>query len=248
LNGLPSNDDGHGVHGGFRADWDASSKDLLTVEGDLNSSSGWHTYSGFISLAPPFQGAAGATSTARGGDVLGRWTHTFSPRSDMALQTYFDSVSLENFGIEAAVKTTDFDFQHHIAAGQRNDLVWGVGTRTQPITISSSPVATFNPSRHTAWLASAFVQDEIEISDSFRLTVGAKVERNDVTGNNMQPSIRAAWSPNNRSSVWAAVSRALRAPSRVDTSVSFNLYAFPGQNGLTDLVSANGNPQIRQKV
>jgi iron complex outermembrane receptor protein len=245
LNGLPSNDDSHNVHGGFRADWDVSGKDLLTVEGDLDSSSGWLTYSGFVSLVPPCQGTFGAAATSRVGDVLGRWTHTFSPRSDMALQIYFDSIALENFGLEAVVKTGDFDFQHHIGAGQRNDLVWGVGARTQPIVISSSTLAAFNPNRHTDWLASAFGQDEIGISDSFRLTVGVKVERNDITGNNAQPSIRAVWLPTNRTSVWAAVSRALRAPSRQDASVSVNLYAFPSQNGLTDLVSANGNPQIQ---
>ena len=245
VTGLPANDDGHNVHGGFRADWDASGEDLITVEGNLGESAGWATYSGFLSLAPPYQGTSETTSRSREANILGRWTHTFSPRSDTALQMYFGSDSLGSFGINADVKTADLDFQHHFVAGERNDIVWGIGARVQPIVINSSALATFTPSRNTSWLASAFIQDEFEISDSFRLSFGTKVERNDLTGNNLQPGIRAVWSPDKRNSLWGAVSRAISEPSRQDVAVTLNLNAFQGQNGLTYLMSASGNPRIQ---
>ncbi len=46
------------------------------------------------------------------------------------------------------------------------------------------------------------------------LTLGTKLEYNDYTGVEIQPNARLIWSPNKRHTVWAAVSRAVRSPSR----------------------------------
>src|SRR6202034_830062 len=64
--------------------------------------------------------------------------------------------------------------------------------------------------------ANAFIQDEIALAPPVHLTVGSKVEHNDYTGFEYEPSGRLAWTPSPKQLVWTAVSRAVRTPSRYD--------------------------------
>jgi len=61
------------------------------------------------------------------------------------------------------------------------------------------------------------------------------------------PSVSASWSPNDRNMVWAAVSRALRAPSRNDTNLVLNLGEFPGPGNTPTLLRLLGNPQFQDE-
>jgi len=66
-----------------------------------------------------------------------------------------------------------------------------------------------------------FVQDEIRLAETVELTPGIKLERNDYTGWEYLPSVRLAWKPVDDHLLWGAVSRAVRAPSRLDRDVFF---------------------------
>src|SRR5207245_502127 len=66
-------------------------------------------------------------------------------------------------------------------------------------------------------LFGGFVQDEIAlVKDRLRLTLGTKIEHNDYTGFEIEPSGHLAWTPTPRQTVWGAISRAVRTPSRID--------------------------------
>jgi iron complex outermembrane receptor protein len=76
---------------------------------------------------------------------------------------------------------------------------------------------------------SAFVQDDITlVPDRLRLTLGSKFEHNDFTGFEIQPNARLAWTPSARHTVWAAVSRAVRTPTRLDDDIRINALVIPG--------------------
>jgi iron complex outermembrane receptor protein len=69
-------------------------------------------------------------------------------------------------------------------------------------------------------LLSAFLQDEIKvILDRVHLTLGAKIEHNDYTGFEFQPGGRLGLNLSERQTLWAAISRAVRTPSRLDTDL-----------------------------
>ena len=53
--------------------------------------------------------------------------------------------------------------------------------------------------------------------DRLQLTLGTKLERNDFSGFEVQPSARVAWTLNDRNTIWAAISRAVRSPARFDS-------------------------------
>ena len=96
-------------------------------------------------------------------------------------------------------------------------------TGAMTATISATvPGFFFDPRERTSHRVNVFAQDEIHVARGFFVTVGSKFERNEFTGFEIQPTVRARWSAA-RHSVWGAVSRAVRVPTRFDTDLRFRL-------------------------
>lgn len=204
-NSQPAADDWHMGQVGFRLDWDKSTGDLFTLQGDY--------YSGRMA-----QRAAGDT-VANGVNLVGRWSHRFTETSDLAIQLYYDRTDRRIPNTFAEVLDTyDVDFQHRFALGNRHSLVWGLGYRLNKDNLTGNPVIAFLPPRISRHTFSGFVQDEIAVvRDRLHLTLGSKLEHNEYTGLEYQPSGRLSWKVSQRQTVWGAISRAVRTPSRIDT-------------------------------
>jgi iron complex outermembrane recepter protein len=196
--------DWHLEQGGFRTDWDASALDKLTLQADL--------YDGRISEP------AAPDVAVSGHNVVSRWSHTLAQTSSITTEFYYDHTHriIPNlFGEDLDVY--DLDFQHHVGLGARNDVVWGGGFRLMNDTVMNSPGLAFLPPHVTRRWYTGFVQDEIAlVPDRLHLDLGTKVEHNDYTGVEWQPSARVNWTLGSSEAVWAAASRALRTPSRID--------------------------------
>jgi iron complex outermembrane receptor protein len=83
-----------------------------------------------------------------------------------------------------------------------------------PFTIS------INPPYKRDTTHSAFAQyDVMLVPDKFRLTAGSKFERHPYTGFEYQPQIRMVWTPNHQSTIWAAASRSVGTPNRIDAGL-----------------------------
>ena len=80
----------------------------------------------------------------------------------------------------------------------------------------------FAPETRTSPLLNVFVQDEIAlVPNRVAVIVGSKFEHNDYTGFEYQPTLRARWTPRGADTLWGAVSRAVRMPTRFDTDLRF---------------------------
>jgi iron complex outermembrane receptor protein len=160
------------------------------------------------------------TPLNRGVNVLGRWSHRMSERSDVRVQVYVDRIHRDLLPSYDDVLTTyDVDVQHWIVAGERNEIVWGVGYRQVD---DDFETAALPPALQAVSLStfSAFAQDEIGlVKDRLHLTLGTKVEHNEYTGFEFQPGIRLAWRVTGRQTLWTAASRAVRTPSRLDRDI-----------------------------
>jgi len=217
--GTPAADAWSEGRGGFRIDTGGPSDDKFTLQGDY-----YNGAAGDVSLP-------GMDDVESGENVLGRWSHTFSPDSDMSLQMYYDRTNMsqptaafalggttfEPGGIFSdSLDTYDVDFQHHFSLGDRNQITWGAGYRFTHDQNDNSPTLAFYPAPLNQNLWSTFVQDQIKLQKSLFLTLGTKVEHNDYTGFEVQPSGRLQWNLTPKQMVWTAVSRAVRTPSRID--------------------------------
>src|SRR5450432_462927 len=212
--GSPAADHWMRAHAGFRADWDLSSRDSLMVEGDLFANQGSQTRRSSL-IATPFDRIFNERTDATGGNVLARWNHTLAGGSQTSFQTYYDTYRRDDMGVPEMLKTVDLDFQHHVAAGNRHDIVWGLSYRASNTALSPGYAIAFSPPSQTDSFYSGFVQDEIRVSDSLWFTIGAKLEHNPYGGLELEPSARLAWSPSGgRHTIWAAASKAIRQPAR----------------------------------
>ena len=217
-------DDWQKTQGGFRSDWDVTDQTRLTFQGDA--------YAGRIrdtrlvlDPTPPFARVERPVTDVKGGNLLGRWTSTLSADSDFHIQAYYDYSRRhipEIFGEDR--HTFDLDFQHRFPCGGRHDIVWGAGYDVTKDEVENTYTIFWEPTSRTVNLLSGFVQDEITvIEDKLRLTLGSKLEYNDFSGIEFQPSGRFACTPTDNQTIWGAVSRAVRTPSRFDADLRFRV-------------------------
>ena len=203
-NGQEVGDASRMYQGGFRADWTPTTADGITVQGDLYRSS--------------IDRRKSDPTDMTGGNALARWTKRFSEASHLQLQGYFDRTKRDVPSTFAeALQTYDLSLNHRFAAAARHDVVWGLGFRLTDDDVSTSPVLGILPPHLTHRLYTGFIQDEIALTaDRFYVTIGSKIEHNDYTDFEYQPSVHVAWTPTPQQTIWGAVSRAVRAPSRID--------------------------------
>jgi iron complex outermembrane receptor protein len=200
--GSRNTDDWSMTLAGFRIDHEAGDKNKLTLQGDF--------YGGVQDSA---------VDKVNGQNVLGRWTHTFSETSSLIAQAYFDRTyrNLAKAGFRDQFSTYDLDVQQGFALGKRQNFLVGAGYRHMYDNTIGSASLSFVPEDRNLELFNAFIQDRIELlRNKLNLTIGTKALHNDYTGWEWQPSARVAWTPSQNHTLWAAVSRAVRTPSRFD--------------------------------
>jgi iron complex outermembrane receptor protein len=176
-----------------------------------------------VTLQGDFYGGSEASAEATYGDnVLARWNHELSNGSALQIQTYYDYTALSIPGTASDyLNTGDFDLQHSFSWGTHQSIVWGGGLLVEtdefPTTFSSTQHLFFSPASRTLEIGNLFVQDSISLSSALKLILGTKLEEDrPYTGLEPLPSARLAWKVTDSELVWAAISRAIRAPSRLD--------------------------------
>lgn len=208
--------------GGFRLDDEATLHDRLTLQGDV--------YHGVEDA-----GGVGEEDLS-GGNLLGRWTHAAPNGSSMSVQLYYDHTYLRQpypasvpvapyyTGFPATALSDDLDtddaqFQYQFSAGLRQQFVWGVEYRATQER-NDGLFVRFLPPRLDQNLYSGFLQDQIMLVPDMSLILGSKLEHNGYTGFEVEPNVRWQWNPQPQQLLWAAVSRAVRTPSRYDRDLT----------------------------
>ena len=245
--GREAHDDWRMGQGGFRIDWSATATDLLTLQGDIHHLHEDQLYERLRATEPFTAYRDAGADTASGGNVLARWTHTLASGSELVFQSYYDRTERTSSIQDERRDTFDIDFQHRFALGNGQTVVWGGGYRRTADRIGNSFDLALEPAARASHLFSAFVQDEVAlIPKTLTLTLGSKFEHNDYTGFEAQPSARLCWTPSERHSVWAAVSRAVRTPSRVEDDIHLRSgpaiprgALFPGSPTIVSALSGN---------
>ncbi len=221
---------------GFRMDWGDHTRESFTLQGDIYDNRIDQQATSF-SLSPPYIATAPGTSPFDGANLLWRWNSSLESGRQNTLQVYFDrnqrtEVSFSDLdGDLAGTRETivDFDWQQSVPF-EAHRLVWGLGYRRSKTSAGVAPSG-----ERSDHLFSAFVQDEFPLTDRLTATVGTKLEHNQYSGFEVQPSIRALWKLNEVSSLWGAVSRAVRTPARLEHDVSFIASLLPPSSELNPL-------------
>lgn len=195
----PIDDHFRGWQAGFRSDFGGKG-DHFTVQGDL-----FH-----------------ATDDTLAGDhvnahnVLGRWSHALGPAASLQLQSYYDWYSSDVTLVRESLSTIDNEAQLNLTSGA-HEFVAGGGVRTtRDLFINNLNAFELNPESRRLWIYNVFAQDRFSIAPDLALIAGVKLEKSSFVGWQLLPNLRLAYQPSPRALLWAAVSRAVRTPSRID--------------------------------
>jgi iron complex outermembrane recepter protein len=210
----PADDDWRQARGGFRADWTPSADDALTFQGDY-----YNGYSGENSILPkftePYYFFDHDSAHVSGQNVVAHWKHVLGDQSDWTAMTYYDRTVRQYPRYHNGEDRDTFmaDFQYRFPLGERHEFIWGANYRTTRGVVEDSLYFGTIPPERTDYFISYFAQDQITlVDDRWFLTLGSKLEHNDYTGFEYQPTVRLLWTPDKKQSIWGAVSRAVRLP------------------------------------
>jgi iron complex outermembrane recepter protein len=220
----------------FRADWQ-SGADRFSALGQVYDGRIGQPQPGTFFTGTPLALEAIAVS---GANLLARWERSLEGGAGVSVQAHFDRTrriipptlgeELDVFGVQ---------FQHGLRPLGRHALVWGAELRENRDRVDNSSVIAFLPARQNQRWASLFAQDDITLDRTLRLTVGARIERNHYTGSEFLPTVRLAWKAAEHHLLWSALSRTVRAPSRLDR----DLFA-PGEPPFV----LGGGPDFRSEL
>jgi iron complex outermembrane receptor protein len=214
-NGADANDGWSLTQAGFKLDYYLSAKNTFSVHGDL--------YGG--SEETP------VNSKQSGQNITARWVHTYSASSELVLQAYYDRTwkYLTTTDFRDLLNTYDIELQHRFRFNKRNTILWGVGYRLMNDNTTPTNSISFAPANKNLDLLNTFIQDQvILVPKKLEATIGTKFLYNDYSGFEIQPSARMAWTPTSKNTVWAAVSRSVRTPSRFETDEVTAAITTPG--------------------
>ena len=213
-----SNDDWRLGHVGARTDWDVTAADSITVQGDL--------YRGTLGQLNPSitvigrQGPTGALDAeVSGGNVLARWQHRIDNDSNFSLRAYYDRTHRDDPSYRDELDTFSVDFQY-AWNWTRQQWLWGLNYQVTDNRNESKIIFDVDPDSSRDQLLGFFIQDQITLTDNLHFTLGTKFEHNDFSGDEWQPSARIAWDFTDRQTLWAAVSRAVRVPTRLERDIA----------------------------
>jgi iron complex outermembrane recepter protein len=230
--GTPSDDDWQLGQVGFRSDWETMVGDSIMLQGAA--------YDGDVGqLAPAIQvedrpGPSGDLEAGvSGGHVLGRWRHRLGEDSYWRTRVYYDHTRRNDPSYVDELDTIDLDFQHGFVFAQRHQLLWGLNYRHTDNRTEGKGILNLDPSTSQDAVISGFVQDQIELTETLKVTIGTKLEDNEFSEFEVQPSVRLAWSIAPEHTVWSAISRAVRVPTRLERDIA------------VDASDPAGNPVIR---
>lgn len=214
LLGTNNQDQWHSYRGGFRLDH-TREIDQLTLHGEAYYNSAGEVLSPNTFVELP---VGKNRAHQEGGYLRFRWDRTFSEQSSLWLQASYDNNYYKvPFFTEYKAQSVDIDFQHRFPLLDRHDLTWGAHYRLNDNKVFNTEIVTFSPQQKDNHFFSLFVRDEIPlIPNQLLFTVGTRLDHNDFTGLEVQPNTSLMWTPNAKNSIWGAVSRAVRTPSRLE--------------------------------
>jgi iron complex outermembrane receptor protein len=204
--GASAQDDWRGRQAGFRADFAPAGADA-TVQGDV--------YENIV------ESPHGRRS---GGNLLGRWTRALD-NGNVNVQAYYDQQDRSDDGLQGGssveqVRTFDLQLEQDLVFGP-HQIVWGAGQRTwrDRFTNTANPFV-LQPESQTVSLTNLFAQDELSVARDLKLIFGAKLEYSSFSHLAVMPAVRLGWQATPRDYLWAAISRAVRPPSRLERDLT----------------------------
>jgi iron complex outermembrane receptor protein len=174
----------------------------------------------------------------QGHNILARWSQGLGESASFRVQGYYDYFERQFLLAFDSLQTFDLDAQFNATRGAHEFVLGGGMRTTRDRFINNLNGFALVPQSQRLWIYNAFVQDRIRLTPTLSLTLGIKAEETSFTGIEVLPNVRLAWRPDERTLLWAAVSRAVRTPSRIDRQLEFQPLLLPAPGFVSEKLIA----------
>ena len=203
---------------GARMDW------TIGKRGDMSVQSEWYDldkhYNPLIDELIAGDAPAGDFEEhIYGGHVMAHWTHKLADDQQYDVQFSVDQMNRDESLFKVTVLNIDVDFQHSLVITKAQQLTWGVSYRYSKDEFNGRYFVSIEDDAKDYDRTTAFVQDEISLTDDWAVVLGVKLEETEFAPFDTQPTLRVIWTPTSDFSAWTAVSKANRTPNRVGKGV-----------------------------
>jgi iron complex outermembrane receptor protein len=200
---------------GGRADWEVGGNRYHLIGTAYTSEFGEELWDASSMAYAPWD-----DTVKNGGYLAGSWES--GVEGDMQrLQAWVQSDFQKQFDFRHEVRTIDVEYSRSKSLGTKNELNFGVGYRHVYTDLHGDDgYIDFDPEDRDLDAVRAFVQDTASFpSLASKLVLGVQVEQSTLADFQVQPNARWLWNPTPDQTVWAAISRAVRTPSREETDI-----------------------------
>jgi iron complex outermembrane receptor protein len=178
-----------------------------------------------------------------GGDLNFRWERDQGNGNGLYFQAYFDRTLRTHDPLGETRNTMDVDFLQHFHIGGRNQFSYGGGLRLSPYHILAEiPEENILPNVNTDHVVTAFAQDEITLRPDLKVTAGMKLEENNYSGVDLQPSARVLWLLRPHQALWGGITHAVTTPSDLEEG-----QFLEGALGPSAAIEVMGNPHFKSE-
>lgn len=243
LTDTQAGDDWGGERLSGRYDGGSEQTGKLLFEGDIHKFD-FRLNGATYSPNAPYEIPVSAIDPSTGGSILARAEKTFKDGSNDSIQaTYDKTYKYDSSTLIIRDTTLDFELQHGFKQLGKNGIITGLSYRNTNDDYSG-PGQLLSPAAANFSVFSGFVQDQIDFDTKHKFVIGTKLEHNDFSGWEVEPSARYAVTPDPAHAYWFSVSRAVRTPNRANTDANVDIGVMPTMNGtiLETLLGNKNNP------
>src|SRR5690606_27891909 len=123
-----------------------------------------------------------------GGHLLGRWARQIDEHTRWRVRLYYDRTRRDDPSYLDELDTIDLDLQHGFQLFDRHRILWGLNYRHTDHRNVGKGIFNLDPDTSHDRVVSGFIQDQIQLTEVLQLTLGTKLEDNEFSGFEVQPS------------------------------------------------------------
>ncbi len=253
--GRSANDNWHMRQAGFRFDYYLSDQDELTLQGGVYQGTTKPPYYVYNLNQHAFEARDKVDRDQNGGNVIARYKQSLGD-GELILKSYYEKYLNDDLRLKEGRETWDLEFQHSFPWWDTHHFIWGGNYRVDWYNLDDRDkrFISIEDRKFNEELYSVFAQDSFKLRPDLDITLSARMENNRVTGNEFQPNMRFAWTPNRETTVWGAVSKAVKTPALSETSLTITNISYLGKTdetgngglfyGIPSMFSVSGNPKL----
>ena len=226
--GDSAEDDWQDRRAGFRIDSKIRENHQVSFHGDAyKGNAAGLAYIPPISLPLPDALPASLNQAKFSGENLTfLWQNERAKGSSRSLQLFYDHTYRHELLATEDRTTLDIEYQQNFTWSDQYTTV-GAGYRETRDKLTNGVAVSFDPTKDSNETWNAFFQNRSSnILENLDMIVGAKIEGNDRMQSDyeLQPSIRFNYQINETSTLWTALSKAIRSPTRVEQDATLSIF------------------------